>query len=336
MIQAHISVSTQPNEVGPVAVLEFWVQALISQHLWYREQPILFLMDHLCKAAFQLMQEDCIQKLLYQQHKNALGYHCDRSLLSSLVSWIVAGNITPSFVEGLATPTQVWFAWTVLNMESIFEEDSQLRRVIEGELVINSAFTPDQALKKAQTQLKLPIVPSLQRLLIYRWAHQALVTPSDHPLLPLIWQKFFLLYLHRPGPQYGLPIDGCIGRRFFQSPAHISLLKEMKRRLTEVADFHHAASKAIRVPAEGSEGLPESHCGTPGYLTSPELHKELVRLFNVYILWLEDENFQKGDTYIPSLPKHYDIHRLAKVMQNQQGCSLLSIDPSTRMRFRKL
>lgn len=71
-----------------------------------------------------------------------------------------------------------------------------------------------------------------------------------------------------------LPIDGCIGRRFFQSPAHISLLKEMKRRLTEVADFHHAASKALRVPAEGSEGLPES---TPGYLTSPELHKELVR-----------------------------------------------------------
>ncbi|KAJ8789671.1 hypothetical protein J1605_004908 [Eschrichtius robustus] len=360
MIQAHISVSTQLNEVGPVAVLEFWVQALISQHLWYREQPILFLMDHLCKTAFQLMQEDCVQKLLYQQHKNALGYHCDRSLLSSLVSWIVAGNITPSFVEGLATPTQVWFAWTVLNMESIFEEDSQLRRVVEGELVTNSAFTPDQALKKAQAQLKLPIVPSLQRLLIYRWAHQALVTPSDHPLLPLIWQKFFLLYLHRPGPQYGLvkttpwdparlsrellelqrerlsqaeaacvamvehvpgdwlPIDGCIGRRFFQSPAHINLLKEMKRRLTEVADFHHAASKALRVPAEGSEGLPATQAGTPAYLTSPELHTELVRLFNVYILWLEDENFQKGDTYIPSLPKHYDIHRLAKVMQNQQ------------------
>ncbi|XP_064150647.1 ectopic P granules protein 5 homolog isoform X3 [Loxodonta africana] len=318
MIQAHISVSTQPNKVGPVAVLEFWVQALISQHLWYREQPILFLMDHLCKTAFQLMQEDCVQKLLYQQHKNALGYHCDRSLLSSLVSWIVAGNITPSFVEGLAMPTQVWFAWTVLNMESIFEEDSQLRRVVEGELVINPAFTPDQALKKAQAQLKLAIIPSLQRLLIYRWAHQALVTPSDHPLLPLIWQKFFLLYLHRPGPQYGLPIDGCIGRKFFQSPAHMNLLKDMKRRLTEVADFHHAASKALRVPAEGSEGPCESQAGTPGFLTSPELHTELVRLFNVYILWLEDENFQKGDTYIPSLPKHYDIHRLAKVMQNQQ------------------
>ncbi|XP_035295936.1 ectopic P granules protein 5 homolog isoform X4 [Cricetulus griseus] len=280
MIQAHVCVSTQPNEVGPVAVLEFWVQALISQHLWYREQPILFLMDHLCKTAFHMMQEDCVQKLLYQQHK-------------------------------------VWFVWTVLNMESIFEEDSQLRRVVEGELVIN-AFTPDQALKKAQAQLKLPIVPSLQRMMIYRWAHQALATPSDHPLLPLIWQKFFLLYLHRPGPQYGLPVDGCIGRRFFQSPSHINLLKDMKRRLTEVADFHYAASKALRVPAEGSEGTAERQAGAHGYLTSPELHRELVRLFNVFILWLEDENFQKGDTYIPSLPKHYDTHRLAKVMQNQQ------------------
>ena len=51
----------------------------------------------------------------------------------------------------------------------------------------------------------------------------------------------------------------------------------MKRRLTEVADFHHAASKALRVPAEGSEGPPASQAGTPAYLTSPELHTELVR-----------------------------------------------------------
>ncbi|XP_030893314.1 ectopic P granules protein 5 homolog [Leptonychotes weddellii] len=261
------------------------------------------------------------------RYSNALGYHCDRSLLSSLVSWIVAGNITPSFVEGLATPTQVWFAWTVLNMESIFEEDSQLRRVVEGELVINSAFTPDQALKKAQAQLKLPIVPSLQRLLIYRWAHQALVTPSDHPLLPLIWQKFFLLYLHRPGPQYGLPIDGCIGRRFFQSPAHISLLKEMKRRLTEVADFHHAASKALRVPAEGSEGPPASQAGTPGYLTSPELHTELI--FSILLKTKERvlSNLRKHEAPQPPL----DLHPVRPPVPVISSAVLLSQKDATQL-----
>ncbi|KAM9251117.1 LOW QUALITY PROTEIN: ectopic P granules protein 5 homolog [Cariama cristata] len=319
MIQTHIFLSDQPHGVGPAAVLEFWVQVLTSQQLWHRDRAMLFLLDDLCKAAFQYSQEDCVQKLLYQQHKNALGYHCDKGLLSSLVSWIVAGNVTPSFVEGNANSSQVWFSWMVLNMESIFEEDSQLRRVVEGELVIN-ALTPDQALKKAQTQLKLPIVPSLQRLMIYRWAHQALATPADHPLMPLIWQKFFLLYLHRPGPQYGLPVDGCIGRRFFQSATHVNLLNEMKQRLIEVADFHHAASKALRVesPAEGSDRSPEKASCSSDYLTSPELHKELVRLCNVFVLWLEEESFQKGDTYIPSLPKQYDAHRLAKVMQNQQ------------------
>ncbi|NXU49867.1 EPG5 protein, partial [Turnix velox] len=320
MIQTHLHLSNQTNSVGPVAVLEFWVQVLTSQQLWQKERVTLSLLDDLCKAAFHYNQEDCVQKLLYQQHKNALGYHSYKGLLSSLVSWITAGNVTPSFLEGNANSSQVWFAWMVLNMEAIFEEDSQLRRVVEGELVINGS-TPDQALKKAQSQLKLPIVPSLQRLMIYRWAHQALATPAAHPLMPLIWQKFFLLYLHRPGPQYGLPVDGCIGRRFFQSTAQINLLSDMKQRLIEVADFHHVASKALRVenPAEGSDGSPEKAVScSSDHLTSPELHKELVRLCNVFILWLEEESLQKGDMYVPSLPKQYDTHRLAKVMQNQQ------------------
>ena len=39
-------------------------------------------------------------------------------------------------------------------MESIFEEDSQLRRVVEGELVVND-LTPDQALKVRELCLLL-------------------------------------------------------------------------------------------------------------------------------------------------------------------------------------
>lgn len=55
--------------MGPAAVLEFWVQLLTSQQLWHRDRATLFLLDDLCKAAFQYSQEDCVQKLLYQQHK---------------------------------------------------------------------------------------------------------------------------------------------------------------------------------------------------------------------------------------------------------------------------
>ncbi|KAG8131298.1 hypothetical protein E2320_017822, partial [Naja naja] len=136
MIQSHIFMSSHPSGIGPAAVLEFWVQVLISQQLWHKERAVLELMDGLCQAAFQFNQEDC----------NALGYHSDKGLLSSLISWIVAGNVTPSFIEGNANSTQIWFAWSVLNMESIFEDDSQLRRVVVRELVTNSV-SPDQALK---------------------------------------------------------------------------------------------------------------------------------------------------------------------------------------------
>lgn len=39
--------------------------------------------------------------------QNALGYHGDKGLLSSLMGWIVAGNITPSFIEGNALTDEV-------------------------------------------------------------------------------------------------------------------------------------------------------------------------------------------------------------------------------------
>ncbi|XP_073696062.1 ectopic P granules protein 5 homolog [Garra rufa] len=329
VIQAHIVESSRPGCVGAVAVLEFWLQVLTEQNLWHRDKAVLYLVDHLCRAAFLHQQEECLQKLLYQHHKSALGYHGDKGLLSSFMGWIVAGNVTPSFIEGSSLTGEVWFAWLVLNMETMFEEDSQLQRCVEHELLSNPAYTPDQALKKAQVRLKLQVVPSLQRLMIYRWAQQALATPADHPILPLVWQKFFQLYLRQPGPEFGLEVKGCIGRRYFHSAAHISLLNSLRQRLVEVSDFHHAASKALKVPCssgESSDGLLTPGTPITQYMTSPELHSELVRLFTVFALWLDDENLQKQEIYLPSLPKQYDTHRLAKIMQRQQEVWMEHVD----------
>ncbi|XP_007238025.3 ectopic P granules protein 5 homolog isoform X3 [Astyanax mexicanus] len=330
VIQSHILESSRVGRVGAVAVLEFWLNVLTEQSLWHRDRTVLYLLDHLCRAAFLHQQEECLHKLLYQQHKNALGYHGDKGLLSSFMGWIVAGNITPSFIEGNALTSEVWFAWLVLNMESIFEEDSQLRRCVEHELLSNPALTPDQALKKAQVRLKLHVVPSLQRLMVYRWAQQALATPADHPLLPLIWQKFLQLYLRQPGPEFGLEAKGCIGKRYFHSAAHVTLLKDLRQRLVEVCDFHHAAGKALKVQSPSSETASDGET-TPAtpitqYMTSPELHVEVVRLFSAFAMWMDDENLQKQEVFLPSLPKQYDAHRLAKIMQGQQELWMEYVD----------
>uniref|UniRef100_A0A3P9GYD1 Ectopic P-granules autophagy protein 5 homolog (C. elegans) n=1 Tax=Oryzias latipes TaxID=8090 RepID=A0A3P9GYD1_ORYLA len=306
----HVVESLRPGRVGASAVLEFWVGILTQQQLWYRDKTVLFLMDQICCAAFTHHQEDCVQKLLYQQYKSALGFHGDRSLLSSLVGWI-AGNATPSFIEGQSLSAEVWFAWMVLNIEGMFEEESQLRRCVELEL-LSENISPDQALKKAQQRLKLPVVPSLQRLQVYRWACQAIATPPDHPLLPLVWQKFLQLYLRQPGPEYGLAAGGCIGRRFFQGSSQALVLKDLRQRIQEVSDFHHAASQALRVPLPNT---PSSDSQTIRYLWFSH------RLFGVFALWMDDESLQKQEVYLPSLPPEYESHRLAQVMQHQQVCS---------------
>ncbi|XP_034396490.1 ectopic P granules protein 5 homolog isoform X2 [Cyclopterus lumpus] len=330
VIQSHVVESSQPGRVGAAAVLEFWVRILTQQNLWYRDKTVLFLMDQLCCAAFKRIQEECVQKHLYQEHKNALGYHGEQGLLSSLVSWI-AGNATPSFIEGQSLSAEVWFAWQVLNMEGMFEEDSQLRRCIEHELLSEPNISPEQALKNAQQRLKLPVAPSLQRLQVYRWACQALATPLDHPLLPLVWQKFLQLYFRQPGPEYGLVAGGCIGRRFFQASSQAALLRDLRQRIQEVSDFHHAASQALRVPPahtpssdSQSDESPENP--RPPYLTSPQLHTELVRLFGVFAIWLDDETLQKQEVYLPSLPPKYEPHRLAQIMQRQQELWLEYVD----------
>lgn len=77
IFQSHVLESSKPSHVGAAAVLEFWVGILTQQNLWYRDKTVLFLMDQICCAAFTHHQEECVQKLLYQQHKvfNLLYYH---------------------------------------------------------------------------------------------------------------------------------------------------------------------------------------------------------------------------------------------------------------------
>lgn len=79
-----------------------------------------------------------------------------------------------------------------------------------------------------------------------------------------------------------LAAGGCIGRRFFQASSQTALLRDLRQRIQEVSDFHHTASQALRVPpphtpssdSQGDES-PDNH--RPPYLTSPQLHSELVR-----------------------------------------------------------
>lgn len=69
----------------------------------YKFIPIFSHLENFCE-----LNKNCICFTFSFIMQNALGYHGDRGLLSSLVDWI-AGNATPSFIEGQSLTEEVMF-----------------------------------------------------------------------------------------------------------------------------------------------------------------------------------------------------------------------------------
>ena len=157
--------------------------------------------------------------------------------MSSLVSWIATNTKQPSLIEANSCPEFGWYTYHVLQAETCHEADSQLWNKLQMELYSNPSTSLDQLVKVGNTEtntfffivrkcnracllvikthicsylyqkcssaLKLDTNPSVHRLCVYRWAQQAIDMDISHPALPLVWQRFFLLYLGRPASEPG-------------------------------------------------------------------------------------------------------------------------------------
>ena len=62
---------------------------------------------------------------------------------------------------------------------------------MQRELMRDPKASPEAALKVILASLSLPASMPLARLGIFRWAQQVAVTDVNHPLLPLLFQRFF-------------------------------------------------------------------------------------------------------------------------------------------------
>lgn len=138
---------------------------------------------------------------------------------------------------------------------------------------------------------------------IYRWAQQALDTPLGHPLLPLLWQKFFTLYLARL-PTCGVTDTSCVGDKFFDGLVNFALLKKIKRRLQESVDYFQSK---LDVKDEDNEELSKK-----GFYLA--CHK----VFRAFSLWLEEPRLQENNVLLKNLPPQYEPALLSFIMQGNE------------------
>ena len=110
--------------------------------------------------------------------------------------------------------------------------------------------------------------------------------PITHPLLPLVWEKFFTIYLCKH--------ENClhrVGYRLFENPVQTTFLKQMKRSLCQTSEYY---SKSLNL----------------------SYANQLSTFYYSLSLWIDEPRLHDPQLNIISLPKQYDNERLAHLFHN--------------------
>ncbi|PNF33683.1 hypothetical protein B7P43_G12333, partial [Cryptotermes secundus] len=320
MIESQMMNYRRYSLVSPCPLVRLWLLSLSQVPDWTKEPSVTYLMDVVLRSAF--FHADATEMafcILKQLHQNVTGSK-HGGAISSFISWVASGSAhAVSLLPRASSPESPWFAYFVLEMEQeLIEERTGLWREVLRELAVASGkANVDQAVKKAVHNLKIPTL-SAASLSIYRWSQQALDTPLDHPLLPLLWQKFFTLFLARVPSASGVPNRGGVGDKFFEGMINLSFHKKLKKRLQDATEHYRAKSISDSVQAE--EAAEDQLTDTLHQQQEPSTEKkiwytECSKLFRTFGLWLEEPRLHEPSLFLPALPPQYNSNKLAALLQ---------------------
>ncbi|CAG9829221.1 unnamed protein product [Diabrotica balteata] len=284
MIESQIMNYGYYNLESPRCLVRLWCNSLVSIPGWNKDMGIMYLLDVIIRTGFQHPDAiDAVYEILREQSQCGTPQE-NVGTISSLFKWVSSNNTNGSLISN-SLSTYTWLAYVVISVE---HEERERRTGLWNE--------------KAASALKIPAFTS-GYLSIYRWAQQALDTPLDHPLLPLLWQKFFTLHLARiPNPS--IVEKACVGEKFFEGMVNFTFQKKIKRRLQESVDYFMSKLDVK------DEDNPE--------LSKKPFYQKSHRIFKAFSLWLEEPTLQENNILLKNLPPQYESGYLVRIMQGEQ------------------
>lgn len=350
MIQAQISSNLSLGKAE--AVIAFWLKVIFKVCKYFTCRNCCYIVDTIIRWCFVkkgvIDLASGIFKKNYQKFCEAAKSR--QNVVVSMFQWLSSSNTLPSYMDSSSLPEFPWLAYMILYVEGEAEVNSQLWQTLVQELHNPSRPSVETALKVTIGKLGLEQAPSSGRLVIYRWAQQALDTPYDHPLLPILWQRFFALYLGRQIFDSSISQRASVGERFFENISYSGMLRRMHKRLFEIANFHtnfdpqkrknrrQSSHSPSTPPVTGLEDLTYENVesgamvGVAGqedeleYTSSREFHLMLASLYQTYSLWLGEPRLHDANLYLPALPPQYEAVRLNQVFQGFMGPWLEFVD----------
>ncbi|OAD55806.1 Ectopic P granules protein 5 like protein, partial [Eufriesea mexicana] len=172
-----------------------WLSTLVLVPDWNKDQSVLFLMNVVISAAFFYPDAKVTVEHMFQNLFSNTSNHNAITSFGSFLNWATGSSNSISLL-GKSTQS-VWVAYQVLLTEQYNREiKTGLWHEILKELSAQPKISLDTAIKRACMTVKIQPFGA-NGLSIYRWSQQALDTPIEHPILSLLWQNFFALFLAR-------------------------------------------------------------------------------------------------------------------------------------------
>lgn len=299
MIHAQIANFQTYNLASPRYLCKMWVNALISTPNWSKNYSVLFLLDVIIQQCFLNIDSLVAVNDLFKDIIQCSTPPEQSGKISLLFRWISTSNQDMTLITSSLSQFP-WLAYVIIDIE--FEEKEN-KTGLWKELLLQlnlqkGKANVDAAIKKAASIVEINSLPSAS-LCIYRWAQQAMDTALHHPLLPLIWHKFFILYLARlPDPRKTADLKNCVGEKFFEGIVNFSYLKRMKNRLQETVSFYEELRKEDKIS---------------------DVQKRCLKLFRALELWLEEPRLHDSNFHLPSFPPHYETNLLQIIFKGDKS-----------------
>lgn len=220
----------------PLAI-RMWARIFTSLKNWNRTRETLFILDQIAKYAFYAREFETLMTVLreaYEEHRQMRPIR--GGTMTSLVSWMTSGT-TPTYnlVDGADLSRTPWLAYAVIQVEA-----ESFRRFWQNLLVVltgEKKRTFEDGIKKAIRDLDIGL-PAVTDLPIHLAAFVIISADVKTDILPLLCQEFFKLFLERS------PNHASIGDQFFLSVQGTKLLKPMKAKLREAAEYYRGKVNA--------------------------------------------------------------------------------------------
>ncbi|XP_076652381.1 ectopic P-granules autophagy protein 5 isoform X1 [Halictus rubicundus] len=302
MIQSHLRNYKRYSQQTPTNFVYLWLNSLVLVPDWNKDQSVMYLMDTVISASFLYAETRATVETMFQSlSSNTAPARNAVVSFGSLFNWATGSSNSVSILGG--SIQSVWVAYQVLSVEQNNREiKTGLWREILKELSAQNKITLDAAIKRACTTVKMqPFGAS--GLFIYRWSQQALDTPMDHPILPLLWQNFFALFLARVPSTTRVVDHGGIGEKFFEGMINLSYLKKIKKRLNDTTAYFQ-----LRAERDLDDDKPITDERRTFYLNAAKFYKTLS-------LWLEEPRLQEPGFYLSALPPQYLSQKLILLVQ---------------------